>query len=123
MGNRALNMKEHLATKKLGKRTYTLKELAQRDFVATASATIKDLRISQLPTFNLANIQEELLGIDEPTAPEQASESATPKAVTSANLPAPLKLTLPIDLLNQLIAKELTKAAKALGLEEAELHA
>ena len=42
-------------TKKLGKRTYTLKELAQRDFTIIPKAK------GTPPTFNLVNIQEDLL--------------------------------------------------------------
>ena len=120
-------MKPHQATKKLGKRTYTLKELAQRNFVSSPQVTIQD----KAPRFNLANIQEDLLDDVETLEVDQKNHQAaqdqrpaTPPSlgqskanVSSTNLPAS------IELINLLIAKEIRLTAKTLGLEESELQA
>lgn len=112
-------MKPNQSNKKIGKRTFTLKELAQRDFVITPKETSTDLA----PTFSLVNIQEDLLKDD-------GNRGESYKEFTSNNEPpinrktnAPESLTLPIELLNHLIKKEIGKTTKALDLEEAELQA
>jgi hypothetical protein len=107
-------------TKQMGKRTYTLKEIAQRDFSVAAKKPSQDLG----PVFNLATIQEDLLkddinqlrDTDKRTLPE---EELTDKKKENS----PKNLSLSIDLLNQLIQKEISKIAKVLELEEAELQA
>ena len=63
---KALQIKQ-LANKKLGKRIYTLKELAQRDFTTTPRTITKD----DAPKFNLVNIQEDLLDAQEPAPLEE----------------------------------------------------
>ena len=104
----------------LGKRTYSLKELAQRDFVAAT----KERKDNIAPVFNLVNIQEDLIedGTNKGSlCPESLSShkdsSKNPRVIAQEGL------TLPIKLLNDLIIKEVGKAAKVLELEEAELQA
>lgn len=101
--------------KRIGKRTYTLKELAQRNF----EITTKDPIENKAPVFSLVNIQEDLLEV----GTNQEVGSKTPKASSNPNSNPPEKLSLPITLVNQLIAKEVSKTAKTLELEEAELQA
>ena len=95
-------MKTHQVNKKIGKRTFTLKELAQRDF----SVITKKPKENLAPIFSLDSTQEDLLedGIDQidateklPTAKEESSSNKS--ANTSESL------ELPISLLNQLIKK------------------
>ena len=113
-------MKTQQVNKKIGKRTFTLKELAQRDF----SVITKKPKENLAPIFSLDSTQEDLLedGIDQidateklPTAKEESSSNKS--ANTSESL------ELPIGLLNHLIKKEVDKTAKILDLEEAELQA
>ena len=113
-------MKPNQSNKKIGKRTYTLKELAQKDFVIVPKETPTDLA----PIFNLVNIQEDLLE-DDGNRGESFKESFTSnnEPPRNWNAHAPESLTLPIDLLNRLIKKEISKTSKALDLEEAELKA
>ena len=113
-------MKSHQTTKKLGKRTFTLKELAQRDFSATSKEAAENLT----PVFNLVNIQEDLLndGLDK----RQLNYGLATASSTDVELgkhPKTENIALPINLINQLIQKEITKTAKNLDLEEAELQA
>lgn len=107
------------ANKKMGKRTYTLKELAQRDFASLPKA--KDTA----PKFKLANIQEDLLD-------GQASMPASSSPLEAGhnpekNQPSPptndQNLALPIKLVDQLIIKEIIKTADALELDVEELQA
>jgi hypothetical protein len=107
------------ANKKMGKRTYTLKELAQRDF--TDPPKVKDT----IPKFNLVNIQEDLLN-----SQEIMSASSSPLETgnnTQKNQKSPAtndqNLTLPIQLVDQLIAKEIIKTADILELDMEELKA
>jgi hypothetical protein len=113
-------MKSNQSNKKMGKRTYTLKELAQRDFAITPKETSTD----PAPTFNLVNIQEDLLEDDrnrsEPSKESLASSNEPP---SNRKTNTPESLTLPIDLVKRLIQKEIGKTAQALDLEEAELKA
>ena len=105
-------MKSHQTVKKLGKRTFTLKELAQRDFVKTPKEDINDENLKGIaPIFNLVNIQEDLLDELVPT------EAKTPTLEQSQNL------AMPIDLIQRLIEKEVEQAANQLGLEKDELQA
>jgi hypothetical protein len=107
------------ANKKMGKRTYTLKELAQRDFTTLPKA--KDTA----PKFNLVNIQEDLLD-------GQESMSMSPSPLQAENSPEKEQkspptndqnLALPIKLVDQLITKEIAKTADALELDVEELQA
>ena len=118
----------HQANKKLGKRTYTLKELAKRGFSITTGTSAKDTT----PKFNLVNIQEDLL--DEDTG-QVLNKSLTTVRVEEAigkdakdqqAIKGPLlntNFTLPNELLTHLITKEIAITAKLLVLEEAELQA
>jgi hypothetical protein len=114
--------------KKIGKRIFTLKELAQRDFAITPKTPIKDAtnRIS------LVDIQEDLLDNDLGQATnkqgvtsliKEARVRDTKDQQTTQALPPNTSLALPIELLNQLIAKEIAITAKQLALEEPELQA
>lgn len=107
-------MKTQQATKKLGKRIFTLKELAQRNFATIHQEVSEDLADTN-PTFNLVNIQEDLEGLlnDEPIEPRLKSATAEQK----------LGNTMPIDLIKRLINKEVEKTAAQLGLEKVELQA
>ena len=107
-------------TKQMGKRTYTLKEIAQRDFAAGS----KEPSLDPAPVFNLVTIREDLLGDDGNQISSidmqipQEEEGSDNKKINSQE-----KFILAIDLLNHLIQKEIGKTAKALDLEEAELEA
>jgi len=102
------------ASKKMGKRIYTLKELAQRNF-ATVHQVASEDRTDTAPTFNLVTIQEDVedLLIDEPIEPKGKSE-------TIEQTPG---IAMPMDLIKRLINKELEQTATQLGLEKAELQA
>lgn len=104
-------MKPQQASKRLGKRTFTLKELAQRDFSTKPRESSDD----HTPVFNLANIQEDFEDLlrDEPTEPKL-------KSVTSEQHPS---IAMSIDLIKRLINKEVEKTAAQLGLEKVELQA
>lgn len=118
---KALQIKQQ-ANKKLGKRTYTLKELAQRDFTTTPRTITKD----DAPKFNLVSIQEDLLNDQETTplkeAPLDESNTASKDQhpTSEAN---PQNFALPIELINQLIVKEIAKTAGVLELSVDELQA
>ena len=116
------------AEKKMGKRILTLKELAQQDFALTPKALSKDTenRVS------LVDIQDDLLGDDlGQVTNKQGATSLIEKArdrdtkdQQNTKAPSPnTSLTLPIELLNHLIAKEIAITAKQLSLEEPELQA
>ena len=114
--------------KQMGKRIFTLKELAQRDF----SLSPKTLSQEDSNSFSLANIQEDLIDedpgqeVNKPLATRQISGARGNGAKTQEAIKVPLpntRLALPIELLNQLIAKEVVITAKHLELEEAELQA
>jgi hypothetical protein len=107
------------ASKKMGKRTYTLKELAQRDFTIIPKA--KDTA----PTFNLVNIQEDLLDSKE-TPPLRRPSLGANNNLDKSRLPIPANdqnLALPIQLVDQLIVKEIAKTANDLELDIEELQA
>ena len=107
-------------TKQMGKRTYTLKELVQRDF----SVMPKGPSEEHTPVFNLVTIQEDLLE-DDINQLRASDRQALPEEelTDKKNNSSPKNLSLAIDLLNQLIQKETSKIAKVLELEEAELQA
>jgi hypothetical protein len=117
-------MKPIQSTKKrinqMGKRTYALKELALRDF----SAAHKSPSEEHSPIFNLATIQEDLLE-DEAKQLRVANNEPPPEKekIDVRKVNSQEKFVLAIDLLNQLIKKEIGKTAKALDLEETELQA
>jgi len=126
-------MKANLATEKkmgkqMGKRTFTLKELAQRDFVLTSKVFSEDAT----NPLSLVNIEEDLLGDDvgqelnKPLTTTKVGEARSRDTKAQQTIKAsPLNthLALPIELLNKLIAKEIAITAKQLNLEEAELQA
>lgn len=118
---KALQIKQQ-ANQKLGKRTYTLKELAQRDFSITPGASAKDTT----PKFNLVNIQEDLLDAQEPAplkeAPLKESDSLSKSQPPKSEI-GQQNLALPIELVNQLIAKEIVKTADTLEMSIDELQA
>lgn len=107
------------ATKKIGKRTYTLKELAQRNFTILPNA--KD----NAPKFNLVNIQEDLIDKQETTPLSRPLLGANSNSDKSGqSIPRnDQTLALPIQLVDQLIAKEITKTANDLELDIEEMQA
>ena len=124
-------MKTNQATEKkigkqMGKRILTLKELSQQDFALTP----KELNKEATKPFSLVNIKEDLLGDDlgqvtnkqGATSLIKENRDTKDQQNTKAPLPNP-HLTLPIELLNHLIAKEIAITAKQLSLEEVELQA
>ena len=121
-------MKSHQTAKKLGKRTYTLKELVQRD-TTTLPQKPEDESAS---IFSLVDIQEDLLdedlgqALNEPLATVRAEESIEQDVKNQKMIKGLLPntyLTLPIELLTHLIAKEIAITAKLLALEQVELQA
>jgi hypothetical protein len=107
--------------KRIGKRTYTLKELAQRDFAITPT---EESTKSKASIFSLVNIQEDLLEIDtDQRAASPDAETQIPEASSTPISDHSKILSLSIDLVNQLIAKEIEKTARAIELEEVELQA
>lgn len=108
--------------KPIGKRTYTLKELAQRDFAVSAKP-----KANEPPRFNLVNIQEDLLGdaMDQPHQMHPANQASEGNgAIPSAESQSiPKSLSLPIELLGRLMTKEIAKTAAQLDLDESELQA
>ena len=114
--------------KQIGKRTFTLKELAQRDFSLTPKVFSEDTKNRD----SLVHIQEDLLGDDlDKLTNKQGAKSLIKEAIgrdikdqqTTKVLLPNTNLALPIELLNQLIVKEIAITAKQLNLEEAELRA
>ena len=138
---------QSIGGKKLGKRIYTLKELAQRDFLVTPKDPMENIT----STVSLVHIQEDLLDestYGEITYGERAHEESTygeiasgeinqalspaagnksqPQAEKSKKIqqnPSHINLTLSIELLTQLIEKEVAHTAKQLNIEAAELQA
>ena len=114
--------------KQIGKRTFSLKELAQRDFALTT----KEFSNESKNPFSLVNIKEDLLGDDlgkltnkqgaKSLIKEARGRNIKDQQTTKVLLPN-TNLALPIELLNQLIVKEIAITAKQLNLEEAELQA
>jgi hypothetical protein len=115
-------------TKKIGKRIFTLKEIAQRDFGTTPKKFMGD----SASKFSLVNIQEDLL--DE-SATQTLKKDQTFTGITGASsqgvgdqeksqpLVSKTNLTVPIEILTRLITKEIDKTAKHLDLEVEELQA
>jgi hypothetical protein len=115
-------------TKKIGKRIFTLKEIAQRDFGTTPKKFMGD----SASNFSLVNIQEDLL--DESTN-QTLEKDQTFTGITGASsqgvgdqeksqpLVSKTNLPVPIEILTRLITKELNKTAKHLDLEVEELQA
>jgi hypothetical protein len=115
-------------TKKMGKRTYTLKELVQRNTTTLPQKPEDEIA----PIFSLVDIKEDLLDEDlgqvlnKPLATAQIEEAIGKDAKNQQVIKGPLPnthLALPIELLNHLIAKEIAITAKRLAFEEAELQA
>jgi hypothetical protein len=114
--------------KQMGKRIFTLKELAQRDFAINPQAFCKDATNG----VSLVNIKEDLLGDDLGKAKNKQGDTSLVKEARDRDtkdqqtikVPPPnTNLSLPIELLNHLIAKEIAITTKQLALEEPELQA
>jgi len=117
-----------VVAKKIGKRIFTLKEIAQRDFGNTSKKFMGD----SASKCSLVNIQEDLL--DESTTQNLENErastgdtDASSQKVRDQEKTQPLvsktNLTVPIEILTRLIIKEIDKTAKHLDLEVEELQA
>ena len=107
-------------SKKMGKRIYILKELAQKDFTNEAKTPSADFA----PKFNLVDIQEDLLDAQE-ASPLGKPPSEIDTTLDASQLPVSSNdqsLALPIKLVNQLIAKEIAKTADVLELDIEELQ-
>ena len=113
--------------KQMGKRTFTLKKLAQRDFALTPKEFSKD----STNGVSLVHIKEDLLGDDLGQVTNKQGATPLIKEARGMNIkdqqttkvpPLNTNLVLPIELLNHLIAKEIAITAKHLDLEEAELQ-
>lgn len=113
-------MKLQQKTKELGKRTIMLKEIAQKDFIVCDHEKID----KPYPVFNLINIQEDLvkscLNQDEQqnNIGNDNEDHLSNHKITMVGNPG-----LPIEIINHLIKKEISRAAKKLDLEEVELQA
>ena len=88
------------SSKPIGKRTYTLKELAQRNFAVNAS----ELSDNKKPIFNLVNIQEDLLETKENERINPEGPAFKSQGISCAPTESDSKsLNLPIELVNRLI--------------------
>ena len=102
--------------KKMGKRTYTLKELVQRE----NEPVNKESDHKVAPTFHLANLQEDLLDQE----PKMSNQNKSKLNIEQPKESSTYKnLALSIELLTNLIKKEIEMNAKQLGLETTELQA
>ena len=117
-------------SKSIGKRTYTLKELAKRNFDNRSTKSIELAELEEAenpidsiaPNVNLAHIQEDLLEC----ATEDEISSVNPTVSTAAITKSKdhhLGLSLSIELIHQLITKEIKLTANTIGLETQELQA
>jgi hypothetical protein len=110
---------------KMGKRTFTLKELAQRNFNPALENRLKDVGLENGVSGQLclSQIEEDLL---DTTANEESTvllNSAKPKDIKKMKFNTEQNLALPIELISKLIQKEISKTAQTLELEEEELQA
>jgi hypothetical protein len=110
---------------KMGKRTFSLKELAQRNFNPALESPAQKSEPKNNPggQLCLSQIQEDLL---DSTTNEESTvlpNSAKPKDIKKMKVNAQQNLALPIELISKLIQKEINKTAKTLELEEDELQA
>ena len=119
------------AGKPIGKRIFTLKELAQRDFAKSPN----ELADAAAPQFNLVNIQEDLLNASSHKNEEnedpvntlnpliQKSSVTEEESPETKNLLHKNDISLSIETVNHLIDKEISKIAQLLNLEICELQA
>lgn len=110
---------------KMGKRTFTLKELAQRNFNPTPENRSQNVELENGMSGQLclSQIQEDLL---DSTANEESTafpNGEKPKDIKKMKVNAEQNLALPIELISKLIEKEINKTAQILELEEDELRA
>lgn len=102
--------------KKMGKRTYTLKELVQRE----SGPVNQESDHGKAPSFHLVTLQEDLLDQD----PKMSNQIRSALSIDQPKeLSRHTNFTLPIELLTNLIKKEVEINAKQLSLENAELQA
>lgn len=113
------------AEQKIGKRTFTLKELAQRNFnpALDSQSQKSELANSLNGQLCLSQIQEDLL--DSTTNEESIAlpDGIKPKDTKKMKVNTEQNLALPIELISKLIQKEISKTAQTLELEEDELQA
>lgn len=115
-----------LTNKKMGKRTYTLKELAQRNVEPTNTP-----KLNEAPRLNLVNIQEDLLdegktvAMDAKTSPALHDQKKNPKTQIDPSQVGGLSDSLAgsIDLITQWITKEVALTSAQLDLDQEELQA
>lgn len=110
---------------KMGKRTFTLKELARRNFNPALEDHSQKDGLTNNPSGQLclSQIEEDLL---ESTTNEESTaipNGAKPKDLKKMKINTEQNLVLPIELISKLIQKEISKTAQTLELEEDELQA
>ena len=105
--------------KPMGKRTFTLKELAQKNFQSQDSNQVKP--INAAPSICITQIQEDLLD-DEVNSSGINMKTKNQVQKTTKGL-GDNSLHLPIELIKQLIAKEISQVAKKLEIDDSELQA
>ena len=110
---------------KMGKRTFTLKELAQRNFNPALESPAQKSEPKNNPggQLCLSQIQEDLL---DSTINEESialSNGVKPKDTKKMKINTEHSLAFPIELISKLIQKEISKTAQTLELEEDELQA
>ncbi|MBU3630094.1 recombinase RecT [Polynucleobacter sp. AP-Melu-500A-A1] len=110
---------------KMGKRTFTLKELAQRNFnpALDSQSQKSELANGLNGQLCLSQIEEDLLDFTTKERSKALPDSAKPKDISKMRVNTEQSLALPIELISKLIQKEINKTAQTLELEEDELRA
>ena len=113
------------AQPKIGKRTFTLKELAQRNFNPALESQSQKAELSNNPggQLCLSQIKEDLLDFKENEESTALPNGTKPKDLKKMKINTEQSLALSINLISNLIQKEINKTALTLELEEDELQA
>jgi hypothetical protein len=110
---------------KIGKRTFTLKELAQRDFnsISESPSQIAKTSNGQGGQLCLSQIEEDLL--ESTTNEESTALPSGAKNKVKEEMQTNIKqnLAISVEIISKLIQKEINKTAQTLELEEDELQA
>lgn len=110
---------------KMGKRTFTLKELAQRNFNPALENRLKDVGLENGVSGQLclSQIEEDLPNSTTNEESTALPDGTKPKDIKKVKVNTEQNLALPIELISKLIQKEINKTAQTLELEEDELQA
>ena len=113
------------AEQKMGKRTFTLKELAQRNFNPALENRLKDVGLENGVSGQLclSQIEEDLPNSTTNEESTALPDGTKPKDIKKVKVNTEQNLALPIELISKLIQKEINKTAQTLELEEDELQA